>query len=182
MVRLRAPLSSAEMSAPEPPPPHKRVALWFWGVITAVLIALASAISVTLSQRWLEGDPAPTATEVRLFTPEDLAQFKTLNRDHGSCNVDSNVNPIREAHRCGGETKQPSSETGPDAPEYVTYIYDPCWGYLVTKLHCASDPWTDEVTVFTVRTWNYNPPYVRGRPPANTRRWRADASPPRDIP
>lgn len=162
----------------QPQPPHRRIGGWLWGVITAVLIAVVSAIAVTLWERWLEGEPTPTATEVRLFTPEDLAQFKTVRRDRGLCNVDSNVNVIREAHRCFGQKKQqPSTETGPDRPPHVTYIYDPCWGYLGTKLHCAGDPWTDEVTVFTVREWAYHP-----GPPGKNRTWRADAEIPRDIP
>jgi hypothetical protein len=145
------------------------------GVGTPVLVAFISAAAIALWEEYWTGTAAPSATEVRLFTPENLALFKTISRDHGTCSVASNVNPVPEAHRCSGETPHP--EEGGPRKVPVTYIYDPCWGFLETELHCAGDPWTREVTIFRVRTWTYSP-----RSPGPTRTWRAGTLPPQGVP
>lgn len=94
-----------------------------------------------------------------------LTNFRVADRDHGQCNLPSNVDPgVAEAHRCFGADRHMFQG------HRVTYIHDPCMDILLPpdrgkdRLACVANPWTRRVALFTVKTWTEptrRPPYVR---------------------
>ena len=108
--------------------------------------ALASAASTDASAAAAVASPLQT-TEVRIFQPftyEGLRPFYRITRvDKGDCMV-SRVSQDPAALHCFGENDDGAGN-----------IYDPCWVSLDDMefdpvVACIEDPWTTEVTQFTM--------------------------------
>ncbi len=117
-------------------------------------------------QPWHTASTRPERTNIHLFDPMletgPLAtHFSKVIHVNGSCNAESNVDPVPETSRCFAGNS----------------IYDPCWGVLSTRVICVLTPWSTEVVVLTVQTYTF---FV-GKPPRwKTITWdpRSDEPPP----
>lgn len=105
------------------------------------MVAVTAAALVGDWRPWEDADPA--RTEIRLFAsgagsglPTGLTITRTVS---GSCNYESNVDPVPEARRCA------STES---------FLYDPCFGYA-TELICVGSPWSTTATRFRVRKYTF---------------------------